>query len=216
MSEQKKQERKFKSIEYDFNTRSNAVNHYLNKQMPGLIGGMVRIAQLIYKAKNEPELKAEIIRLITDIETKAHKQLETFDEQFEELVTGMELYVSELQGAPQTRQVIIGHPVMWKLVRLLKSVEERAVRVELFWLNEIIADEEVERCEKELDMILRYFRGSIYGMTSIEGRQGGKWDANQFLKELRARLERGEAFEVDEATEIALTEPREKKSNKAA
>lgn len=178
--------RKFKTIPYTMTLKSDAINEYMSKQLSSLIGGLGRIAQLLVITKNDKIINDELKKLVATVTEKTTSSLELFDTHLNALTEGMELFSNEINGPAKEYKIEIGHPIIWGGVSVVKAVEERALNVELLWLNGVIEDEEKERAEKELNTQIRKYVTSIYSITNITNREGGKYDAKKFLVELRA------------------------------
>ena len=177
--------RKFKTISYNLELRSDAINNFVKKQLPSLIGGLGRIAQLLVLTKNDKEVNSAIKALVKEVADKTQKELELFDEKLNALIEGVDLFSDEIEGPAQTYKIDIGHPILFEGIRIVKDIEERALSVELFWLNGILTDEERELAEKTLNTEIRRYVTSIYNITNVKNREGGKYSAKAFLESLK-------------------------------
>lgn len=194
--------RKFKTIDYTLTIQSDALSTYLDKQLSSVIGSLGRIAQLLAITKSDKDMHSKLRELVSNVELKTNKEIEEFDVKFELLTSGMPLHCDTVTATGKAYPIQIGHPILWVGVNTLKAIEERANNIELYWYNGIIQDDERESAERELNLTIRRFVSSIYDITNIKGRDGGKFSAGDFLKSLRA-LESGEMIEVAEVAVVA-------------
>ena len=130
-------------------------------------------------------MNSAIKTLVKEVADKTQKELDLFDEKLNALIDGLDLLSDEIEGPVQTYKIDIGHPILFEGIRIVKDIEERALNVELFWLNGIMTDDERELAEKTLNTEIRKYVTSIYNITNIKNREGGKYSAKEFLKALK-------------------------------
>lgn len=182
--------RKFTTIEYEVSTQSQTMGFYIKRNLNAMIGSMARVAQILHitNINNESEMKKEMLDIIAETDKAVSEHLTVFDAGFENLITGAQLIATEIQVDKTSISISIGHPVLWKAIDVIKKAEQRAILVELHWLNGSIDDEEHNKLNKELELIMRNYANSIYKATSVEGRTGGKYDVKEFLEYLKERV----------------------------
>ena len=201
MSNEVSQKKGVKAITYKLKLNSEQLFQFLEKEGGKSVGALERVGSLFRMLTKEEGLTESVQKWINEIFTEAEEELGALLAQKEEVANLCDMSAFEVSTPDLEFDVVITHPSIWKLINLIKQIDNELSEMENMYLAGFVENAELDQAKMQSLAIVRRVIHKIFKGTAPGKREGGPFSPIKFvliLKQVR------NMDNIDEMMEKAL------------
>lgn len=177
-----------KSVPYSLQVQSNAMLDYMHRHGGAAAGAFQRVAGLIQFTSGDQIIRERVDTWLDGVISQANERAEALEVQQQKYSEGVVCNVPRpIVPSNYKHTIEITHPVFWKLIALVESLDSVMGEIEYLWLSGQLEEIHLENARGNAVNTIRRLVNRIYHVTNASrNRKGGLYSQNEFEALMKA------------------------------